>query len=299
VSGGDPSGTWLVGRSMRDFQPEALLMWRDGKLVVDVALPPGSLRLSDVNSSGVAVGRTEPTTSPYVYEDGAIRKLAGGAGEAVAINDAGTIAGLSGPPSSRRPVVWASSKADPTPLPLPEGVPPAGDMQWVTDLAEDGSIIGTIGGEGYLWPPGGGAPRSLGAPPPVADEKSDPFRPMAFGFGWIYGYSSVAVKGDDGGPVASRPYTVRYEPRSRTWQELDALSAVTQLAGAGDMAGAVPEVFVGPVAITLPAPVAKKKFTEAYVLEHIDADAGAVAGTRIPAAGGLSVPFLPIIWRCR
>ncbi len=102
VSAGDPAGTWLAGLSdphySRPAVPRSLLVWRDGELVADVKSPDGGVRMTGVNASGVAVGAYDLGTDyPYVYRNGQIRKLAGGPGQAVAINDAGVIVGQLGP----------------------------------------------------------------------------------------------------------------------------------------------------------------------------------------------------------
>ena len=295
VSGGDPTGTWLVGRSdpmtPEPAVPHSVLVWRDGKLVADLRPPDAAVRLTDVNASGVAVGASDRGTDyPYVYRDGVLRKLAGGAGRAVAINDAGVIVGMLGPSGEERPVRWASADAQPTSLTPPADVPL--DALRIEDLAEDGTIAASILMRGYLWLPEGTG-RFLD--PPKSDGPARWFQPTAFRYGWLYG----TVGTPDGSGLGARLSTWRYELRTGTWQQLAADGMGTQIGG-GNFASNDPAVYVGRSVLRLGAhaPSAAAGM-DSFLIESVSADSRVVGGTAMSGRADPSKPGAPIMWRCR
>ncbi|WP_250001968.1 hypothetical protein [Actinoplanes sp. M2I2] len=312
VSGGDPSGAWLVGMSDAHLPTppvsHSVLLWHNGELVADVRprdVRKGSpgVRMNDVNGSGVAVG-SDPrgNSDPWVLENGEVRKLAGAPGEANAINDAGVIAGRSGPPGQRRPVRWTSPDAEPTPLPVPAGL---GNVQpTVTDIAPDGTIIGEIGGRAYLWWPDGTS--GYVGLPTVEGRKADGFLPMAFSHGWLYGtlflpMAEPSPAGFLGGEARDTPI-YRYDLRSRIWQKLADWQMETQVAGTfhGQFMAAEPKVFVGRQVLSLPAyPAPIMDGTANFLIENVSDDARTVAGTALSGVADPSKPAVPVIWRCR
>ncbi|MEV4347611.1 hypothetical protein AB0J83_24415 [Actinoplanes sp. NPDC049596] len=324
LTAGDPSGTWHAGVSEPNYHEppvfNSLLIWRGGQLVTDAKAPASSFGVRDINGAGVAVGFSDTgANQPFAYRNGSFHKLAGGAGEPVAINDAGVIVGNVGPTENEtRPVRWRSLTAPAEPLPLPAGVRP-GEVR-VRDIAEDGSIVAEIGRGGYLWSPDGtgrflkppkghypapsmspiplpsGMP-SVEARLPFPDTSSagvDPqFTPLTFARGWIYGHllseSSITL-----------PY--RYDPRSDTWQRLGDASTQADLSGNGMFAGDRTAAYVGRALLTLPLPpeAASPKEGENWMsLTSIGDDARTVGGSMISGRADPSHRDRPVIWRCR
>ncbi|HLL69236.1 MAG TPA: hypothetical protein VK453_26510 [Micromonosporaceae bacterium] len=165
VTGGDPGGRYLLGRVLPGATAPApgapqVVVWRDG-LVDSAPRHPGGLRLDDVNSSGVAVGSAGayPDAPPSVYRNGVVSPLAGARfGVATAINENGTIAGVSFVGTDERAVAlrWASAAAEPVVLPLPAGY----TLHSVNGIDEDGTVVGVAARSadapvGYVWRPDG------------------------------------------------------------------------------------------------------------------------------------------------
>ncbi|MFF5080004.1 hypothetical protein ACFY36_23370 [Actinoplanes sp. NPDC000266] len=310
---GEPSGTWLAaatepptdasvpgGRDASGRRPDAknsLLVWRDGVLVADVPAPGVSFSVSGVNSSGAVAGNAKMTT-PYVYRDGAFHKLAGGAGRAAAINDAGAVAGMLGATGpDQRPVRWPSAGADPVTLPVPAGAIP--DLVTVTGIAEDGSVIGAIANFGYLWSPDGTG-RYLTAPPEGDGTRSaaprvdaspplgTAFTPMVFRNGWIYGSRGALSYS-----------TLRYHPETGTWQRLSDQWMGPQLGDRYPLGDPDPRVLVGRAVLDLPLPSGGRPGRDRYFASTVSDDASVIAGKVEGAPGDTSTPTQPIIWRCR
>lgn len=160
VTGGDPTGRYLLGRTYPATSPADgsmglhTVIW-DRLTPRLVALPGDDQSLTDVNSSGVAVGSgwwSSGTTS-YFYRAGKVAKLPGGDGAEVrAINDAGTVIGTRGD----KPVMWRSVDQAPAALPLPAGTATGAAI----DIDEDGTVIGAVGNDfktqrPYVWLPDG------------------------------------------------------------------------------------------------------------------------------------------------
>ncbi|GAA0912726.1 hypothetical protein GCM10009558_100400 [Virgisporangium aurantiacum] len=157
VTGADPTGRIIVGRSYLGDGDKQALMWRDGK-VQKLPLIGSEPSLNDVTTAGTAVGFEygpgEEGQFPVVYRDGTVKRLAGGKGEARGINEAGAIAGVLGDDrSSALPARWAGPDSQPERLPLPERYS-TGRAQ---DIDEDGTIVGYLGDQQapYVWFPDG------------------------------------------------------------------------------------------------------------------------------------------------
>ena len=142
ISGADPTGHYLVGRSYPKDGYQAVI-WHDGT-PTKVNLP-GDLEesLGDVNSAGTAVGWSYTDTDgitgpvPYAYASGKVVKLKGVArGSANAVNDAGAIAGDDG----SHAIVWPSPTATAIKLPTPEGT----DNAAAVAIDEDGTVVGNL-----------------------------------------------------------------------------------------------------------------------------------------------------------
>ena len=157
VSGADPTGRYLVGRSYPKAGAYQAVIWHDGK--ADTVMLPGDVEesLQDVNSAGTAVGWSfvggaEEDTGPvpYVYQDGKVSKLPGvRRGSAYAINNAGAIAGDDAGDAA---LVWPSAGAEPIRLPLPPGASKA----MARDIDEDGTVVGTMTMTGQTTPSAAG-----------------------------------------------------------------------------------------------------------------------------------------------
>jgi uncharacterized membrane protein len=191
VSGADPAGRYIVGRSYPRGGGYQAVLWHDGK--ARKVMLPGDLEesLRDVNSTGTAVGWSyhQAGPVPYVYRDGKVSKLPGvKRGSANAINDAGAIVGED--EAAHVPVVWPSATAKAFRLPVPAGTGRAGAQ----DIDEDGTTVGTLDDERpYVWFPDG-THREL--PMPAIDgAPAVSARAFTIRNGWATG---VAETGGDG-----------------------------------------------------------------------------------------------------
>ncbi len=165
VTGGDPTGRFLLGRSypanvgQRSNMGLHVIIW-DRRKATLVAVPGDDQSLNDINSLGVAVGNSwaKSGEGAYYYRAGKVSQLPGGTGAEVrAINDAGTAVGSRG----GKPVLWASVTSGPVNLALPSGA--TGGAAF--DIDEDGTVIGTVSSAGpgsqepYVWLPDGSGHR--------------------------------------------------------------------------------------------------------------------------------------------
>jgi uncharacterized membrane protein len=200
TAGADPTGRWIVGRSYPKGDSYQAIIWHDGT-PTKVPLPGDSEEmLEDVNSAGTAVGWSYEGAGPvpYVYRDGTVSGLPGADhGSAVAINDAGAIAGDAG----GAPVVWPSATSAPSVLPLPSGASTGS----ATDIDEDGTVVGNIDDDRpYVWfadgthrelplPTLDGAPAAIG-------------RVFTVRNGWATGLAAPGgdIPGAEGTPTAVR-----------------------------------------------------------------------------------------------
>jgi len=284
VTAGDSTGRWHVGTAAPVYGAEGpMLIWHDGKLVAQLAPPNGDATLRDINSSGVAVGsnNSDWDTYPFAYRNGKIERLKGGRGVAYAINDAGEIVGTIGI-NSRHPVRWKSADAEPETLPMPPGE----KIQFLVDVAPDGTIAGMQLSDTYVWSPAGKV-RKLRTP-----AASGVFRPGRFGYGWLYGTSV-----QDG--------VWRYEPNTDTWQHLTDAEHKAQFpgVGAGDSGVTGPDqlsVFVGGEVLRLGRnPITGRPGEYAFEITAVSADAHVVAGYALSDQSDPNKPMRPFIWRCR
>jgi hypothetical protein len=212
VTGGDPTGRFLLGRTYPATSPVDgsmglhVVIWDRLKPSI-VAVPGDDQQLSDVNSKGVAIGSGwgQSGTTAYFYRAGQVAKLPSGDGADVrAINDAGAAVGTRGD----KPVVWRSVDKSPVELRLPSGAA----MGAAFDIDEDGTVIGVVGKDlntrrPYVWlPDGSGHDIALpkGVPAPPTDKASKPGvkargvpSAMVYNirFGWVTGrVNNTAVR---------------------------------------------------------------------------------------------------------
>lgn len=284
VTGGDSTGRWHIGSAAPAAGDKGpMLIWHDGKLVAQIAPPGGDATLHDINSSGVAVGsnNSDWDTYPFVYRNGRIERLKGGRGQAYAINDSGEIVGTVGV-NNRHPVRWKSADAEPETLPMPPGE----TIQFVLDVAADGTIAGMQLSDTYVWSPDGKV-RKLTPPSP-----DGVFRPGSFGFGWLYGVSLQAG-------------VYRYEPHTGTWQHLTDAGHRAQFPGTGAGDAQVSgkdelSVFVGREVLRLGGnPITSQPDKYFFEITAVSADAHVVAGFGLSNQSNPAQPFRPFIWRCR
>ncbi|HWS39289.1 MAG TPA: hypothetical protein VN408_41910 [Actinoplanes sp.] len=150
VNGSDSSGRYLAGRTEPAADP---ILWQNG-LPRKLDFPgDGRSTLTDVNTGGTAVGwgftaDTDRNPVPYVYRQGVPTPLpAPAGGRALAINDAGVIAGESDGTAVR----WPSSTASPVSLPVPDDT----KTSLVVGIDDDGTVIGHADWRTFVWRPDG------------------------------------------------------------------------------------------------------------------------------------------------
>jgi hypothetical protein len=297
VDGTDSTGRWQVGLvdPVAGGTRSPALVWHDGKVVEKVPNPIKELTLHDINSSGVAVGYQDGGTPyPYALRNGEFVRLKGGAGKAVRINDDGTIVGSLGTNQTAVPVRWRSVDAEPERLTVPAG---AGLPLAVTDLSEDGTILGTsgYGQEAVLWL-ADGTVRKVGTPPAGADGH---FVATGMRYGWLYGEFLVLkiINGNIEGVDATSPLaaTYRYEPYSETWQRVAAAGAAEGMPGMTD----APKILIGPKTITLPTnQESVLGGLRGFSVQRVTEDGRTVIGNALSNRSDPTVPFAPLIWRC-
>jgi hypothetical protein len=307
VTAADPSGRWQAGTTdPNSYWPDKrkLLVWHDRRLVTMTSGAELGIALSDLNSAGVGVGRRDgQKDTPYLYRGGELTTLKGGDANAIAINDAGMIAGEVGAFNHERPARWASPEAGPERLPLPPG---AGFTR-VQDITPDGTVVGEVDDEAYVWPAGGGY-RKLEPPPPPSDttKGAEPIapglspdrpliRPMGFSFGWLYATVTYG---------AGRPaFLYRLDLASGTWQPVGKHDRSAQLTAAGlsdNWAQEDPAVWVGRRKLELPKydPALRNRL-DAFAIRGVSDDVHVVSGTAFSSVADLAKPLQPIIWECR
>jgi hypothetical protein len=297
VEAGDPSGTYLVGASEPVYGGDNdVLVWKDGKLVAAVAQRNPQVGMLDINVSGVAVGSTlAGRLKPYAFHDGEVSRMKG-TGSAIAINDAGVIAGDTETAEAAVPQRWSSWDAEPVMMPLPAGM----TTGQAFDLTEDGTILtslsdGTHDGT-YLWHADDTVERI--EPPEVAPNVRAGIRPVAIHFGWIYAEVTGQVAGSSGPGAQSTLY--RYEPESRTWQRLspDPWSVqvpAVQRRGGGFIADK-PRTYVGDRVLELPT--LTRYEDDAFQVRAISSNGRLAAGSNLSGVAA-DRPVVPLIWRCR
>jgi hypothetical protein len=289
VTGGDPTGVYLVGTTNPDAGKErAVLIWRDGRLAASVPMSGKFPVMSDINSSGVAVGSSpEMTYLPYVYRDGKVSRLKG-IGMASVINNAGTIAGTRYDGKTAIPVRWAGPDAEPELMKLPPGT----DSGKAMDITEDGTIVVTLTSGGplleqtYLWLPDGTI-RQI-EPPKTGKGEATRFSASYYRFGWLYGGLAEPVQN---GTAPATPemggfeaHAYRYHVDTETWQKMpDGLAPLS--------------AFIGRKIFTYPEPAAKST-EDAFLLGYVSEDARTAGGHSFSNRANPDHPSSALMWRC-
>lgn len=302
VTGGDSSGRWQVGTAAPVYGSNGpILVWHDGQIVARVPNPGGGRTMSDINSSGVAVGTDEGQPQhPYVLRDGKITLLKGGKGTAVAINDNGVIAGTLDVNGKQVPARWASADAQPQILPLPKGATPGShvvtSVNHIVDIAPDGTIAAENLSDPLIWLPDGTVHEIKGP-------RGSTMRPVGFAFGWLYGEAfGQSSSGPAGIPAMEAGGMARYDPRSGTWQALTGSALFPGGGTGGDLNNLTKPLaaFVGKQTMKLPAePVPGQNDKYMVDLTSISTDATVVTGTALSSHSDPALPFQPLIWHCR
>lgn len=223
VTGADPSGRFLLGRS---YPPKGtgsypILIWDNGKATV-VKVPGDDQSLTDATSTGTVVGSgwSAKGPLPYLVRDGQVTRLkSNGVAQARAINEAGQIVGSQG---DRRPVIWPSVDAAPVELRLPG----PGWRGEAIDIDEDGTVVGVVTADGgsteqaQIWYPDGTG--KLLDRPEVNGERVASFRPQTIRNGWVTGLAgSGTTKEQEYIPVRLHLRSNQFVgfPRNQVWPQ--------------------------------------------------------------------------------
>jgi hypothetical protein len=297
VSGADPAGRYIVGRTYPKGGGYQAVIWHDGK-GRDVMLP-GDLEelLTDVNSTGTAVGwsytgsGSKAAQVPYVYRDGRVSKLPGvPRGSADAINDAGAIAGND---DSRGAVVWPSATAKPIRLPVPAGTSEAK----AGDIDEDGTTVGTLDNKiPYVWF-ADGTHRAL--PIPSIDGKpAAAARVFSIRNGWASGVADNGLARKGGNTKDARMETVRWNVRTGEISVADELMGVSTVNAQGWQIGTDKPghavLVAGGAPVVLPELVSRKADGVSTIATTVSDDGRTIAGQSDDASDIIQA----VVWRC-
>jgi hypothetical protein len=320
VSGADPTGRYIVGRSYPKAGGYQAVIWHDGK--ADKVMLPGDLEesLQDVNSAGTAVGWSyagggeDTGPVPYVYRDGKVSKLPGvRRGSAYAINDAGAIAGDD---SADAALVWPSATAQPIRLPLPAGASSA----TARDIDEDGTVVGSItmgkrtprsADVPYVWfPDGTHRPLPL---PTLDDKQAVAARVSSVRNGWATGMANGDARaaglpgaGDPAGKTTAKPSppspsgAVRWNVRTgevRVFDELRFGADATNAHGwqVGTDRKGRPVLLADAAPVVLPGLVDHQPDGLTTIPSTLSDDGRVIAGQSDNPRGKIQA----IVWRCR
>jgi hypothetical protein len=306
VSGGDPSGRYVVGRSYPgNSRTPRMLIWDHGK-VTAVAMQGEDQLLRDITSTGVAVGTSYvgdgTETAAWVYRDGVMSRLIGRHAEANGINESGVIVGA----VNDRPALWRSATSQPTMLATPGGA-------WVGQamgIDEDGTVVGVLGTDlgtrtGYLWRPDGTAEKL--PTPQVRGKPATMYTADSIRNGWVAGWARLDERSggrptDDskparGGGVGDISYIAapRWNLRTGAVETPDGIQLAEAINRHGWMVGSGP----GPVlfaegrTVRLPAPRADAGPQTSIV--YTVSDDGRVLAGQVELANGDPAGAM---WRC-
>lgn len=258
VSGGDPSGRWVVGTG-RVGGKDAAVVWRDG-VARQLRLQEGDSIANDVNAHGVALEYSYDRKASYRhFPDGRVEQLPALAGTtgtfAVGINAAGEVLGRSG----EAVVVWPASGE-------PRVV--AGADSWFPVLfGEDGTVVAKRVDRGSVWNSAGDRVELT----PMAGHRT--VDPVAFSNGRIVGYSSAGFD--------SPRTVVEWDVKGNIARTFTDLSDVADINASGDVLAASADRSRQVVRRTQGIPQALPGSIWGKVL----ADSGDVYGTRWKDSG--------------
>jgi uncharacterized membrane protein len=146
VLGSSPDGSSLVGSADGNA-----VIWRGGAITEAIPGAPGAL--VDLTGTGIGAGDSvdgQNAHHPWVYRDGTVRRLTG-EGTVYAVGEDGHIVGsrLMSTPNGQPvavPATWAPGADDPVDLPMPSQ-----ETGRASDISADGTIVGTVGLDAYVW----------------------------------------------------------------------------------------------------------------------------------------------------
>lgn len=280
VDGSTPDGQTLVGYATIKHSAGngTAIMWRDGEIVQTVQDAPSAM--VDMNSAGDGVGATrdeENNDRSWAFLDGAIQQLPG-EGVAHAIGESGQIVGSRLKPTSNGPpvavpVMWPGSGQDMVDLPLP-----GNETGEALDIAADGTIVGKLGVDAYVWHPDG-----THGPLPLPDGVPPESLKSATGINgpWVIGTAN--------GPVRWNLETSAVERIPELGSSVDAVNEHGWTVGKGDTPGARGVVDGQSVELQ------PHESLRAHRPTSISADGKTFGGTAYdrPAASER-----PVMWRC-
>ncbi|MEV4709368.1 hypothetical protein [Actinoplanes sp. NPDC049316] len=295
VTGGDPSGRWVVGRTYpagKDDGSRPLVIWKDGKIADTVRIGGSDQSFEDINTRGAAVGYTfDPGVVPYAYSNGKVTRMPGGEATVSAINDAGVAVGSLGPIYEGMPARWSSVTAQPQKLPVPPGT----EFGTAADIDEAGNILGTVQpegkeGSGYLWL-ADGTHRAMPLPK-VDGTKATMFWPESIRNGWVVGRSVIDTKDE------RRFAFFRYRIDTGRYERLPAASGMPdRVAANGWIIGTARRPVItseGNVTTELPG-YRKATGRQDYLIESFSDDGRTAAGY----SSGENLSNHPLLWKCR
>lgn len=300
ISGADPTGQYLVGRSYPHGGYQAVI-WHNGQ-GRNVMLP-GDLEegLSDVNSAGEAVGFSylddgngEAVSLPYAYRNGKVIKLKGvEQGHANAINDAGAIVGDDD--GRRAAVVWPSATAAPVRLPAPRGTAEA----TASDIDEDGTTVGNLDLKvPYVWFPDG---THHALPLPSRNgAKAVSARVFSIRNGIAVGVADRTDQSRAGGGKADDMWVVRWNVRTGESAIVTDVAPPPNGSNAqGWLVGTDPEgravLSTGGRTVVLPELVQRKPDGLSTIPNQVSDDGKLIAGQSDDAGGTIHA----VVWHCQ
>jgi hypothetical protein len=285
VTGADPTGRYIVGRSYPGGRPTTVI-WRD-RQPQSVPMAGSDPELYDITSTGVAVGSSYlgDKTAAWVYADGRYTRLAGTEAQALAINERRQIVGS----VRNRPVLWPAPGAQPTNLALP-------GPQWTgkaTGIDEDGTIVGAVSAQpnglrvGALWRPDGtfeqlSVPNGHGAPPTE-------YLAVSIRDGWVVGWAAFDRENARfiGAPL--------WNVGAGTRQDRDGFASSVN--ARGWYVGSRTLVAGGEqVILPIPPGFTKQPDIEAYTISD---DGSTIAGQAATWNGDVRNEPVPVVWTCK
>lgn len=184
VEGASPDGRTLVGEVVSEPTGHGIgVMWRDGVVVATVPDAPGGLIDLNARGEGVGDGADGSEHHPWAYRGGLVHRLAG-AGRVNAIGEDGTLVGSRLAPTSNGPPVavpakWPPGSERPVDLPMP-----GKETGEATDIGADGTIIGYVATDPYVWHPDGSSGR---LPSPDGVPPNEGVRALRISGPWVVG----------------------------------------------------------------------------------------------------------------
>ncbi|WP_030434193.1 hypothetical protein [Actinoplanes subtropicus] len=298
VVGGDPTGSWFVGRSYPKGGYQAVI-WHAG--AATKVMLPGDLEedLVDVNAKGEAVGwsylptKTGDSVSvPFAYTGGKIVQLKGvTSGSANAINGAGAIVGVAGDHA----VAWPSAHAAPILLPVPAGTKSSA----ASDIDEDGTVVGSLDLKvPYVWF-ADGTHRAL--PLPMINGKpAASARVMSIRNGWATGVADATAASlqsrAGGGKVSPVRWNVRtgeVQSDTRGWDDM--VDAVNAQGWATGIINGRATYVAGGNKIVLPEVANHQAGTLSTIANTISDDGKVIAGQSDDASDTIRA----VVWHCQ